>query len=95
MDGKKSAWKTMKEYQFQDVNLLIDLYEKMKPWIDNHPNINVGIDDGDKCIACGSDSVQRNGVRMTRVGQYVRYRCANCGKNMRGKSLIQSSNLRN
>ncbi len=95
MDGKKSAWKTMKEYQFQDVNLLIELYEKMKPWIDNHPNINVGIDDGDKCIACGSDSVQKNGVRMTRVGQYVRYRCANCGKNMRGKSLIQSSNLRN
>jgi len=95
MDGKKSAWKTMKEYQIQDVNLLIELYEKLRPWIDNHPNVNTNPDDLDNCIACGSPNVFRNGVRMTRVGQYHRYQCKDCGKNMRGKTMVQSSNLRN
>jgi len=33
MAGDAKAWKEMKEYQIQDVNLLIDLYEKLRPWI--------------------------------------------------------------
>lgn len=32
MDGNKKAWKEMKEYQIQDVNLLIDLYDILLPW---------------------------------------------------------------
>jgi hypothetical protein len=75
--------------------LLIELYEKLRPWIDNHPNVNKNPDDLNNCIACGSSKVFRNGVRMTRVGQYHRYQCRDCGKNMRGKTMISSSQLRN
>jgi uncharacterized protein YprB with RNaseH-like and TPR domain len=32
MAGNKKAWKEMKEYQIQDVNLLIDLYDILLPW---------------------------------------------------------------
>jgi uncharacterized protein YprB with RNaseH-like and TPR domain len=32
MDGKEKAWKEMKKYQLQDVNLLVDLYDILLPW---------------------------------------------------------------
>jgi uncharacterized protein YprB with RNaseH-like and TPR domain len=32
MAGDKKAWKEMKEYQIQDVNLLVDLYQELLPW---------------------------------------------------------------
>jgi len=32
MAGDEKAWKEMKKYQLQDVNLLVDLYELLMPW---------------------------------------------------------------
>ena len=32
MAGDEKAWKEMKKYQIQDVNLLIDLYDILLPW---------------------------------------------------------------
>jgi uncharacterized protein YprB with RNaseH-like and TPR domain len=32
MEGDAKAWAEMKKYQIQDVNLLIDLYDKLLPW---------------------------------------------------------------
>jgi uncharacterized protein YprB with RNaseH-like and TPR domain len=32
MEGDDSAWKEMKKYQIQDVNLLVDLYYALLPW---------------------------------------------------------------
>jgi uncharacterized protein YprB with RNaseH-like and TPR domain len=32
MEGDKKAWKEMKEYQIQDVNLLAELYVELLPW---------------------------------------------------------------
>lgn len=96
MDGNRSAWAKMKQYQLQDVNLLIDLYEKLRPWIDNHPNVSSGEDDGvERCVACGSAHVIINGTRVDRIGKYRRYQCQDCGKWMRGKSMIATTELRN
>jgi hypothetical protein len=96
MDGSKSAWRKMKEYQIQDVNLLIDLYEKLKPWIDNHPNVNSRNEDGvDACVACGSQHIVKAGTRVLASGKYLRYQCQDCGKWMRGKTAISTTSLRN
>lgn len=32
MEGDEKAWAEMKKYQIQDVNLLVDLYDKLLPW---------------------------------------------------------------
>jgi DNA polymerase elongation subunit (family B) len=32
MEGNEKAWREMKKYQIQDVNLLIDLYDELLPW---------------------------------------------------------------
>jgi len=95
MEGSASAWKKMKAYQIQDVNLLIDLYDKLKPWIDNHPNVNTKVKDFENCVACGSPHVIRNGTRILSTGRYARYQCQTCGKWMRAKTALATTSLRN
>lgn len=94
MADDKKAWAEMKKYQIQDVNLLIDLYEKLKPWIKNHPNVALydGIEDG--CTNCGSEHLQKRGLARTNTASYQRYQCQSCGKWQRGASLVGKSTNR-
>lgn len=94
MANDKKAWAEMKKYQIQDVNLLIDLYEKLKPWIKNHPSVALydGIEDG--CVACGSVNLQKRGLARTTTSSYQRYQCQDCGKWMRGANLVSGSSTR-
>ena len=41
MDGDDKAWKEMKKYQIQDVNLLVDLYDLLLPWLVGKANVTV------------------------------------------------------
>ena len=80
MAGDEKAWKRMYKYQRQDVNLLVDLYYRLMPWITNHPNraIYDGIPGG--CPACGSLNLQKRGISVTQVSKFQRYQCQGCGK---------------
>lgn len=93
MAGDDKAWREMKKYQLQDVNLLVDLYEKLKPWIPNHPNMTV-YSDGEGCVTCGSKHLQSRGYAMTASGRYPRYQCQECGKWQRGSKAEETSNKR-
>lgn len=94
MANDKKAWTEMKKYQIQDVDLLVDLYEKLKPWIKNHPSVALydGIEDG--CVVCGSVNLQKRGLARTTTSSYQRYQCSDCGKWMRGANLINGSTTR-
>lgn len=76
--GNKKAWKKMTDYNKQDVILLEKVYEKMKPWINNHPNIALLNGDEEACPNCGSFEIQKRGFDYTRVGKSQRYQCQNC-----------------
>ncbi len=91
MAGDKKAWKEMKEYQIQDVNLLLDLYEILQPWIKNHPNraLHDAVKDG--CPNCASTNLERRGVTRAVSHTYQRYQCRNCGKWMRGNEPIEKT----
>lgn len=39
MDGDDKAWREMKKYQVQDVNLLVDLYYHLLPWFVGKGNV--------------------------------------------------------
>jgi uncharacterized protein YprB with RNaseH-like and TPR domain len=39
MEGNDKAWKEMKKYQLQDVNLLVDLYDILLPWFVGKGNV--------------------------------------------------------
>ena len=89
--GEKKAWTEMKKYQIQDVNLLIDLYDILKPWIPNHPNtaLHDGLEQG--CVVCASNNLQRRGVARTVSGTYQRFQCQSCGKWQRGPISINKT----
>jgi len=91
MAGDDKAWKEMKKYQLQDVNLLVDLYEKFRPWIKTHP---IHVSEGPACTHCGSGHLQARGFARTVAGVYQRYQCQNCGKWLRGTKSEMTSKIR-
>lgn len=72
------AWKEMVAYNIQDVITLEQVYEKLLPWMDNHPHVMVDNPHHPVCVRCGGE-VQRRGYYYTNVSKYQRYRCKSCG----------------
>ena len=76
--GDKKAQKLMVKYCEQDVKLLEPLYEKLRPWVYQHPNL--AIESGDHtCPKCSSANLVRRGYTYTQASKFQRYRCSNCG----------------
>lgn len=93
MAGDERAWKKMREYQIQDVNLLVELYDKLKPWMKWHPDKNV-IDGFDYlCSICGGDLV-KSGVYHTTTATYQKYHCKDCGKYHREAKSTRRTSVR-
>lgn len=85
MANDEQAWAQMERYNKQDVRLLEPVYERLLPWIQNHPNLGV-YGDGIICSNCGSTKIQKRGVATTAFQQYQRFRCSTCGTWMRGSA---------
>lgn len=95
MQGKKSAWKEMETYNKQDVLLLERVYNKMLPWIKNHPNAALYVEDANPvCPKCGSTHVHKKGVEHTKTLTYQRYRCVDCSSPLRGRTNIMTAEKR-
>lgn len=77
--GDEDAWKRMKRYQIQDVNLLLDLYDRLRPWIPSHPNVALANQIEGGCPSCGGTNLQKRGVARTRVSVFQRFQCQDCG----------------
>ena len=80
MAGEDKAWRTMKRYNVHDVRLTEEVYDRLRPWIKNHPNLNMyrGITVS-ACSHCGSDRLEDAGFHYTQTRAYSRWRCTSCG----------------
>lgn len=76
LEGDPKARKRMTKYCTQDVKLLVSLYKRIVPFIDNHPHLG---DNPGKCGACGSKYVQLRGFRRTKMFKVQRLQCQECG----------------
>lgn len=76
LEGDPRAQKRMERYCIQDVKVLVKLYNKIKPFIKNHPHLG---DVKAECGACGSDHVQSRGYRRTKYFKIQRIQCQSCG----------------
>lgn len=91
MEDDKKSWKIMKKYNNHDVHLLNKVYERVKPWIENHPTLkssprsNSGLNGS--CPNCQSTRVRRNGTRRTLKTLRIRLNCQSCGKWWEGASI--------
>ena len=87
--GEKAAWKIMKEYNIQDTLLLQRLYDKLIPWIKNHPNHgSYNYDEKLVCPNCGGKHYHRRGSTVAKLLRYPRYQCQDCGKWFRSNMAI-------
>lgn len=78
MAGNEKAWRMMKRYQIQDVNLLLDVHDKLRPWIKsvNVAAINQTVGG---CPNCGGTRLHRKGSLVTSKTTWQRYQCQDCG----------------
>jgi ribosomal protein S27AE len=87
--GDEDAWKLMRKYNIGDVVLTEQLYDRLLPWVTNHPNI-----DSDGCPNCGGVEMAKEGFAFTNQGKYQRYRCTTCGKWSRSGKSVELHTLR-
>ena len=87
MRGNKDDWEEMKAYNMQDVVLLEQVYDKLLPWMQNHPNMALYTDDTDVvCPNCGSTNLVKKGMEHLATLSYQRYKCKDCHTPIRGRS---------
>jgi hypothetical protein len=79
LSGQKVAWNKMVAYNNQDVNVLLRLYLRFLPYIDNHPNLATISHMPDACPKCGHRHLQRQGYYYGNTYTYQKYVCVDCG----------------
>ncbi|NDB58198.1 hypothetical protein EB001_07110 [bacterium] len=78
MNNDRKAWKTMEEYNKNDVVLLEKVYDKFKAWIKSHPNHNA-YNANTVCPNCGSRKLNKRGTQVSLSRVYQRFQCQGCG----------------
>lgn len=94
MAGDEKARALFKRYQARDVNLLVDLYERLLPWLPNHPNRAVIDDIPTGCVKCGHTEFQSRGWAYTASGRYARMSCKKCGAWQKAAQRESTTSLR-
>lgn len=95
LEGDPDHWAMMKKYAVQDTALLEPLYELLRPWIKNHPNLALTAGLNLACPACTSENVQRRGYSRTSASVFQRFVCNDCGKWSRSSTRLSTTELRN
>ena len=84
MDQDDKAQAEMVKYCKQDVQLLENIYLRLRAWDSYHPNIALYNEDNRPvCNVCGSEHVKKKGFAYTSTHKYQRYVCSDCGHNMK------------
>ncbi len=95
LNDNPKAWIEMKKYNCIDTLATEELYLKLRPWITNHPNVAVYVDDTTVCCPkCNSPKLQRRGKSYTQLGAYQRFQCTECGGWSRSRALENSPEKR-
>lgn len=75
--GDKKAIKTMVDYNKRDVELLEQVFERLRPFAPEH--FNRQLQGAVGCPRCESMHVQSRGTHKTTTQVYQRYQCVDCG----------------
>ena len=91
----EDAIRKMVRYNKRDVELMLQVYEREKPFYHNHPSLPLlsGIQEM-ACSTCSSRRLTRQGIRPSKTGSYQRYQCQDCGSWNSGTVRINTTTLR-
>jgi len=79
MAKNPKAWKLMKRYNINDVKLTEEVYDRLKGWINIHPNYNI-LSEDIVCPNCGGHHLQKRGTSLALTKVWQRVQCQDCGK---------------
>ena len=74
LDGCGKSQKQMQTYCMGDVKLTEQVYIKLKPYMNNHPNLG----HGHNCAKCGGTKLQSRGYTLTASFRTQRLQCQSC-----------------
>ncbi len=77
--GHKPSVKYVVDHCIQDVEVLEQVYDRIKPLMTNHPGMGVILGKLFACPVCGGEKLQKRGYHMSRTRKYQRYHCQKCG----------------
>lgn len=88
LDGSKEAWKQELIYNINDVDLLEQIYLKIRAFDNKHPSLSPYYNDGKMhCTCCGSTNLVLTPKKAyTALSEFLVYQCSDCGKHSRGRS---------
>ena len=95
VSGDDEALEYMETYNVKDVEILEEVYIKLRPWIPNHPNVAVYSESiVPTCSVCGSTHLTFNDkYHYTNLGKYAVYTCE-CGAHNSQRTNLLSSEKR-
>lgn len=93
--GDDEALAYMQKYNMGDVEILEEVYMKLRPWIRSHPNLGLYVEtDGAICPNCGSEDIEwTDKFYYTQAGKYATFRCK-CGSFGRSRFTALSKSAR-
>lgn len=84
------AWRLMKKYNAHDVRINTELYKKLLPWIDTHPNLSTFHNEL-CCPNCASYEIGSDGIRFAQGTKYRRMVCKGCGTRFKQQIKVDGS----
>lgn len=89
LKGDTEAWGNMNRYCKNDVDLLEEVFLRLRPYIKNPPNMGV-LKGENVCPNCGSSHIQSRGYATTQSGVYQRFQCQEegCAHWFRGDKMV-------
>ena len=93
--GDEAALDEMEFYNKNDVIVLEKIYYFLRPYMRNHPNLDLYIDnDSPVCTTCGKDTLVEisNKYFYTQAVRYPIFRCIECGAISRAKKGLPYTN---
>lgn len=79
MAGHRKSIRYVVEHCRQDCEVLEQVYQKLKPLAQGHPNLNLLQKTTIACPRCGANKLQCRGTQVTTTQVYQRFHCTACG----------------
>ena len=91
LEGNEKAQRKLRAYNIGDIRATEAVYDRLRPYIKNHPHLGQFTGDSWSCANCGWTDLSnhRDGDATTYVQRYRRYSCPKCGAWMRGNTRLQ------
>lgn len=91
VDGDEKAQRKIRAYNIGDIAASTSLYDRLRPYMTNHPHLSMWNGNEFGCPNCGYEKagLSPTGEAYANVTKYRSYSCNKCGMNIRGNRKLQ------